>query len=239
MKIDIIETSNLGIKTSKQNIDRPLNCPKPFIDKPAIYVVSGSMGSGKSAFVQSIMTAKGSNKVFHRAFDKVHYCTPLEVFESEQDHPFKDHSKERTYHELTVGTLLHIQEQAILEKQDGGVSCMILDDFSEVYKQKVIELQLRKTFYKFRHMKLNIIITVLNLRSIPKSLRGLVDVYVVFKPSVVEMEAVNDDIFELKKEELQQLTDYVFDEPYNFLFFNQKSKTFYKKFDKLKLTKKD
>jgi len=47
MKIDVVEKSDLGIKLGKQNIDKKLGVPEPFLDKPAVYVISGAMGSGK------------------------------------------------------------------------------------------------------------------------------------------------------------------------------------------------
>jgi len=80
--------------------------------------------------------------------------------------------------------LFEIQEQAILAKKEGEVSCLILDDFSEVYKIKSIEVQLKKLIFKHRHTKLNIIITLLTLKSLPKSLRSLIDVFIVFEPRV-------------------------------------------------------
>jgi len=238
MKIQVVETSDLGIKLGKQNIDKKLGVPPPFIDKPAVYVISGAMGSGKSSLVGSIMTAKGSNKVFHRVFDKVFYATPQEVYDSEENHPFKNHADERKYFELSAGMLFEIQEQAILEKKDGGVSCLILDDFSEVYKNKAIEVQLKKLIFKHRHTRCNIIITLLALKTIPKSIRSLIDVFIVFEPkSIIEIESFAEDVFAMKKNNLQDLMDFVYDVPYNFLFFNQRTKTYYKNFDKLEIVK--
>jgi len=45
----------------------------------------------------------------------------------------------------------------------------------------------------------------------------------------------SDDVFGLDKKNLKQLFDYVYDERYNFLFYNQRDNTFYKNFTRLKL----
>jgi len=237
MKIEVINQSNLKIKPAKQNIDQKLGVPPPFPDRPAVYVISGRMGSGKSSFVNSIMCSHGSNKVFCKAFDSVFYATPQEVFDSEDSHPFKDHPKERMYFELSVDMLKEVQEKAIENKKEGKTSCLILDDFSEVYKTKAIEVQLKKIIFKHRHMKLNIIITLTNLRALPKTLRSLISVYVMFKPSVIEIESFNEDVFKLRKEEMKELMDFVYDKPYNFMFYNQITDTFYKNFDELQIDK--
>jgi KaiC/GvpD/RAD55 family RecA-like ATPase len=240
MLIEEVETNDIKIKKTKQTIDDVLDgVPEPFMPKCSVMVISGYMGSGKSSFLNSIMTGKGKAQVYRGVFDKVHYITPLEVMESEENHPFAKHSKERTYHDLEASTLDKIIEDCVetKEKGDGSNSCVIIDDMSETLKDKAVEQRLKKLIYKHRHYKTQIIITMLNLKSLPKQLRNLIDCYVIFRPkSNIELQSLNDDIFNLGKDDLKTLLDYVFDAPYNFLFYNQRTHTFYKNFTKLKLT---
>ena len=235
MRIEETDQSELKIKQSKQSIDKPLGVPPPFINKNAVYCISGSMGSGKSTLTNSLMTSTGKDKVFKRVFNEVYYSTPQEVYDSETNHPFKDHNKERTYFHLSVPMLNEIAEKAIDIKDEGGSSCLILDDWSEELKDKKIEKALKKLIFKHRHYSMSIICTVLTLKSLPKSLRSLIDCYIMFRPkSQIEIQSFAEDVFSLDKKDLKNLMEYVFDEKYNFLFYNQRDNTYYKNFNKLK-----
>jgi KaiC/GvpD/RAD55 family RecA-like ATPase len=238
MKIEEVETNDIKIKKTKQTIDDVLDVPPPFMPKCSVMVISGFMGSGKSSFLNSIMTGTGKAKVYRNVFDKVHYITPKEVMESEENHPFKDHPPQRVYNDLEPETMDKIIKDAIDVKEDGGNSAIIIDDMSEYLKDKTVEQRLKKLIYKHRHYKTQIIITMLNLKSLPKQLRNLIDCYIVFRPkSNIEIQSLNDDVFNLGKDDLKQLLDYVFDEPYNFMFYNQRTHTFYKGSGKGGITK--
>jgi len=240
MKIEEEEVNDIRIKPTKQNIDDALGVPAPFIDKCAVYVVSSPMGTGKSTFINSIMTAKGKGKVFKGVFDKVFYSTPQEVFESETDHPFKNHPASRMFFDLSDKTFESIIAQALEEKEEGGSSCLILDDWGELLKIRRVELWLKRLIFKSRHYKLNIIISLLTLKLLPRGLRALIDVFILFKPkSLIEVGNFGDEVFAMDKKELRDLFDYVFDKPYQFLFYNQRNNTYYKNFNKLKFQKDD
>lgn len=236
MKIEEDGESNLVIKPTKQTIDDKLGVPEPFLNKCGVYVVSGGMGSGKSSFLNSVMTANGNGKVYKHIFNKVFYSTPQEVFDSEENHPFKKHNKSRLFFDLSNKTFESIVEQAIAEKDDGGNSMLILDDWSEQLKDRRVEMWLKRLIHKHRHYKLNIMISLLTLKSLPRALRSLVDCYVIFKPkSLIEMGNFSEEVFAMDKKDLQVLFDYVFDEPYNFLFYNQRDNSYYRNFTRLKL----
>jgi len=237
MKIEEVDKKDLSIKTTKQNIDNFLDVPDPFPQKASVYLISAPMGSGKSSFIHSIMTATGKNKVFKGVFDEVHYCTPLEVFESEENHPFKNHAPSRLHHDLTDATFDKIVEDCIRVKKDGGNSCLIIDDFSEQLKIKKVALNLKRLIFKHRHLKLNICLTTLTLKSLPKDLRSLLDIVILFKPkSINEIQGFTEEIFGLTVKEAKVLFEYVFDKPYQFLFYNARNHTYYKNFNKLKIT---
>ena len=232
MKIEEIEYSDLVIKPAKQSIDNKLDVPPPFPDRCSVIFVSGGMGTGKSTFIANLFKATGKNRIYRKVFESVMYATPKEVFDSEEDHAFKNHPK--VYHDLTQDTFNKISEQAIATKNDGGNSCLVIDDFSEQLKNKQTEYNLRKLINKHRHLKLNIIISALNQKALAKTLRALIDVVILFKPkSMVETENFSQEVFGLTKDEAKALFDFVFDAPYNFLMYNARTHTFYKNFNRL------
>jgi len=234
MKIEEIEYSDLVIKPAKQSIDNKLDVPPPFPDRCSVIFVSGGMGTGKSTFIANLFKATGKNRIYRKVFESVMYATPKEVFDSEEDHAFKNHPK--VYHDLTQDTFNKISEQAIATKNDDGNSCLVIDDFSEQLKNKQTEYNLRKLINKHRHLKLNIIISALNQKALAKTLRALIDVVILFKPkSMVETENFSQEVFGLTKDEAKALFDFVFDAPYNFLMYNARTHTFYKNFNRLKL----
>jgi GTPase Era involved in 16S rRNA processing len=235
MKIEIVDESRLRIKPSKQNIDDELGVPPPFPNKNSVIFVSGPMGSGKSTFMNNLFKATGENKIYKKVFATVMYGTPEEVFSSEEDHIFKGHP--RVFHDLSQETFDTIIETAIQTKAEGENSCLVIDDFSEQLKLKRTELMLRKLINKHRHMKLNIVISALNQRSLAKNLRSLIDVIVLFKPkSIVEMDNFGEEVFGLNRADTKMLFEYVFDKPYNFLMYNARSNKFYKNFDLLDIS---
>lgn len=232
MKIEEIDRSDLVIKPSKQSIDNLLDVPQPMPNKCSVIFVSGGMGTGKSTFIANLFKATGKNRIYRKVFDTVMYATPKEVFDSEEDHAFKNHSK--VYHDLTQETFDTITELAIKTKDDEGNSCLVIDDFSEQLKNKKTEYNLRRLINKHRHMKLNIVISALNQKALAKSLRSLIDVVILFKPkSMVETDNFSQEVFGLTKEETKALFSFVYDAPYNFLMYNARSHTFYKNFNQL------
>lgn len=238
MKIEEVHESDLVIKPQKQSIDKSLGVPPPFPDKCSVILVSGPMGSGKSSFIANLFKATGKNRIYRKVFESVYYVTPKEVFDSEDDHVFKDHSK--VYHDLSQDTFNQIIEQSIATKNDDGDNCLVIDDFSEQLKNKQTEYNLRKLINKHRHYRLNIILSMLNQKSLAKSLRALIDVVILFKPkSMVETENFSQEVFGLTKDETKALFNFVYDKPYNFLMYNARTHTFYKNFNRLIIHNED
>ena len=229
--------TGLKIRTTDQNIDTELGVPEPFINKPAVYCVCGSMGSGKSSWLNSVMTADGKGKVFKHKFDYVFYATPIECFHSEgENHPFAKHTPARLFHDLSAKTFDNINTTLATAKEEEKSCCLIIDDFSELLKNKAVLLNIQRMIYKHRHYRLNIILSILTLKSLPRQLRGLIDVYVLFRPkSVITIRDFVDEVLGMTKTDAEDLFEYIFDKPYNFLFFNQRSHKFYKNFNLLKL----
>jgi hypothetical protein len=238
MIIETTETNDLRIVPTKQTIDKPLGIPPPMPNVNSCISVSGGMGTGKTSWLNSVLTNNSKEgRVYYKRFEKVFYMTPKETMSSEENHPFKNHEPSRLYHELTVANLDNIIEQALEEKAEGGNSCLVIDDFSEALKDLKIAKHLQALIFRHRHSHLTVLLSLLHMKALPKNLRSLIDVFVIFKPkSLIEVETMSEEIFGLKKKDLLTLFDYVFDEPYNFLLYKSKVNQFYRNFNRLHLT---
>ena len=239
----IIETNNLKIYPTKQTVDQPLGLPSVFADKNSVFVVSGGQGSGKSTWLNSAMTCrKTDGKIFSGCYEKVFYATPEECFSSEENHPFKDHPKSRVFHEFNVEMLDTVVKQAMELKRDHKKAncCLIVDDFSEELKNPTTITRLKKIINKHRHLHLTIIISALSLKFIPKTIRGLIDYYILFKPKgLIELEAYTEEIFGLSKKTMMKVLNFVFDGPHEFLMYGLKKSAFYKNFDRFTISGED
>jgi hypothetical protein len=234
----ITEENNLKIYPTKQSIDKPLGLPHPFADKNSCYVVTGGQGSGKSTFVCSALTNRQKDgKIFSGCFERVFYATPYECFTSEEDHPFKNHVKSRLFHEFNSDMLNNVVQQALeIKHENQGNSILVIDDFSEELKNKDTILLLKKKINKHRHYHLSVIISALTMKSIPKTIRGLIDYYVIFKPKgLIELEGFSEEIMALNKKDMMDVMDFVYDSDHNFLMYNNKKGWWYKNFSKFSI----
>ena len=238
MTIKIIEENDLKIYATKQNINNKIGLPSPFEDRNQFIIISGSMGSGKSTFMNSALTnLKSDGRIFAGCYTRVIYSTPFECFESEENHPMKGHVKSRLFHSFDEKFLTSVIEIAEENKKEGN-TLLCIDDFSEEFKNLSTIRLLRRIIWKHRHLKLTVCLSCLSLKAIPKSLRALCDTYIIFKPkSIIECEGYVDEVFAMSKNEFLKLTDFVFDERYNFLFYNARAHLFYKNFNLLELPK--
>ena len=230
----IIEENPLKIYPTKQTIDKKLGLPKPFDDRNQVIVVSGGQGTGKTTWLHSALTCrKQDGRIFSGRFEKVFYSTPIECFTSEENHCMKHHVQSRLFHTFDEEMLNSVVEQALENKHENdGNSILVIDDFSEEYKNPSTIRLLRKIINKHRHYHLTIVLSALTMKSIPKPIRSLIDIYILFKPKgLIELEDYTTEIFALSKNEMNSLLDFVFDAPHNFLMYNNRRNEFYKNFN--------
>jgi hypothetical protein len=218
------------------NIDR--NLPSK---NGSIYAIIGSPGSGKSNLLFSTLF---KNLNYYRSkFDNLYLITPESSFLSLQKHPFKDHNK--VFHELDKATLevifeeiLEYKKQALEDDRPVEHSCIIIDDYADGLKDKDIIMSLKKLLIKSRHINCFFIFTLQAYNMFPLVLRKLITNITLFKPkNNVETESIRSELLHMGKDEFQELTNYIYDEPYNHLDYDTNTMEIRKNFNLLNIEK--
>lgn len=201
-----------------------------------VWCICGSAGSGKSSMTLNLFR---NSKLYKKKFNQLYYFCPEGSMLSTENHPFKNHS--RVYNEINVDILDDIQDELITNKmqnlEDGyeqEYNCIVIDDMSDRLKDKDIQKCLRRHLIKSRHANCMWIIITQSWNMIPLVLRKLVFYTTIFKPrNGIETELLRKEVIAMNENDTNQLLDYTFDEPYNFLTIDNVSGTYSKNFNKL------
>ena len=207
----------------------------------SVYAIIGAPGSGKSNLLFSTLF---KNLNYYRSkFDNLYLITPESSFLSLQKHPFKDHDK--VFHELDKATLevifeeiLEYKKQALEDDRPIEHSCLIIDDFADGLKDKDIIMSLKKLLIKSRHINCFFIFTLQAYNLFPLVLRKLITNITLFKPkNNVETESIRAELLHMSRDEFQELTNFIYDEPYNHLDYDTNTMELRKNFNLLNIEK--
>lgn len=244
--LEITETPNEEIKTGKP-IKEKMDIYIPDIPdgisrrNGAIYVLTGSGGSGKTSLLLNQFRKGGA---YHKKFHNIYYFCPSASFTSVAKHPFERHDK--VYHELTYDTLVDIREELIDRKneQDDDTeqeyNCVIIDDFANSLKDKDIVRVMNSLLIKARHLNTSFIFTLQSIMYFPKILRRQITYATIFKPrNSEEWQIINDELLQMKDIDGKKIFDYVFNEPYTHLDIDCFESKLYKNFNLLNIANSD
>ena len=205
-----------------------------------VYTLVGGAGSGKSSLLMNLFRDKN---LYKKKFNKLYYFTPEGSFSSTQNHPFAKHVS--VFHELEPDIIEDIQEECIANKQeciDEGYeqeyNCVILDDMVDRLKDKDMVRCLRRHLIKSRHANCAWIIITQSWNAIPLLLRKLIFYTTMFKPrNYQEADLLRREVIGMNEKDCNQLFDYCFDEPYNYLTIDNVLGKYSKNFNPLNIEK--
>ena len=241
MILDIIEYKNKLYKKAKvikEKMDTYIPDVPNYISNRngMIFILTGSGGSGKTNLLLNLFKSKD---LYKKKFNNIYYFCPESSFLSLKDHPFKKHDK--IYHELTVENLEEVYNELNELKKDDSIeySCVIIDDFADVLKDKNIIRQLNKMLIKARHLCCGYIFTLQTYYYFPKTLRKQITYISVFKPkNIEEWNSLARELFNINSDDALTIYDYCFNEPYNHLDVDTVKNIYYKNFNLLEFKKK-
>ena len=200
--------------------------------------IIGGPGKGKSSLMMTMLTHP---EMFHKAYHNVFVVMPKTSRASLAGNPFKNHSEDKLFDELTPNVLQYVHEYCKVGSEENHWSLLILDDCAAELKNKEVERMLKYLIWNRRHLKLSIWILSQSYNAMPLSIRKALSHCVLFKPSnKKETEAVFSELFFLPKEEQQVVVNYCFPEgqegAHNFMFLDCAKGHIHKNFNRIEMS---
>ena len=112
-------------------------------------------------------------------------------------------------------------------------SLCIFDDVQDALKDNQVLKTLKKFVANQRHLRLVNFILLQNYNSLDKKLRCLLNNIIIFKLDKTQTETIFDECVESNKKHYEKINNFVFDEPYNWLFINLPEQKLYKMWDEI------
>jgi len=242
MKID--EKSNdIKFRGAKMKVvDRPKELSK-FLNHFGLSLIIGLPASGKSSLIKNLLMGTKEDRLYNKIFHSVYYISPSTTMGLGLP--------EDKYIKLDDKPLeVILQEIVDKEKEQGAEDdphrlLIVLDDAINFLKGNKEALNLyRKLVYNARHIlgdysSVSMWIVSQKIRAIPLAIRSQANSIYFFDSTAKEKEVFLDEFLPLDKVDGQQLFDYVYEEPYSFIYVNifmPKNQRVFKKFNQLILS---
>lgn len=193
----------------------------------------GRPGSGKTSLLISMLTGKKKDKVFRKVFNNVILVMPTTSRQSMKNNIFKKHDPSKMYEEFNSPTINEIHASLLESSAEGDSTLLILDDVGAMLKRPDIQETFKKIIYNRRHLKCAIIILLQSFMSCAKEIRKLFNNIVMFKPSKVEFINLFEELFETKKDIAQDIMNYSYKDPHDWILLNVPSQRIFKGFDEI------
>ena len=239
MKI-IEKESGIEPKGAKfHTADRPENL-SDFLNYVNLTLIVGLPASGKSSLIKTLLNGTREDNLYNNVFNSVYYISPSDTMDLNlPDDKIINLDKE----DLSV-----ILQDIIDAEKDQGEDddphrvLIILDDAINFIATNRKALSVfRKLVMNGRHIlgrnsSVALWIVSQKIKSVPLTIRSQANQLFFFDSTKAEKEIVRDEYTPLDRKEANQLFEYVFDEPHNFLFINlqlPKFKRMFKKFNQL------
>lgn len=244
-KIEIIENEKMNLSIPKFLCDG--NVCGPHLNKyPMLSHLNkfnttayiGRPGAGKTSLLISMLTSKGDNRVFYKAFDKIIVVMPSSSRASLKVNPFRDHPPERIFDELNLENMISIYDMIQQHADDKETTLLIMDDVGSDLKNKEIQKILKKLAYNRRHLKLCQFFLLQSYTATPRDCRKLFSNIICFKLSKIEAEYIMTECMEQKKETALDILQ-LFENPHDFLFINIPTQQMYFNWDTVVIHNKD
>lgn len=234
MRFEIATKSNIMLKAPEFLCDSVIHkqIEYPLPNRPFFMTIVGSAGSGKTSLA---ITLLNSRQAYKRVFDSVHVVMPSHSVGSLKNNIFENHDK--MHNEIDEETLESILDHVKGDAEDGLNSLLLIDDCAAALKDKHVQRLLKTAIYNRRHYRLSIICLVQSYNSMPLAVRKTISHLIMFKPrNKREYANIFEELIYLDRDTADRLMEFIFDEPYSFLFANTDAGIICKNFDSITIT---
>jgi KaiC/GvpD/RAD55 family RecA-like ATPase len=192
-------------------------------------IIIGKMGQGKTSLSVQLI-----RDIFANCYESIYVFMPEESRNDLEHDIFGENLKpEQIYSELTSNDLDELYDILKANKEQGENSLVLIDDFQNIFKNKDIEKSLEKLVIKLRHINTSIILLQQNFQKLPKKMRSLVFNIICFDLGKEELQEIFDEVIKKNRNQYNELLEFCFNEPHNWICVNTKSRKIYKKFDEI------
>lgn len=204
-------------------------------------LITGKPGSGKTSLALSLLTARGKNRVWRKAFNHVIICFPSQSRQSLKDDPFKNHPANKCFEDLDLDAIQKIYKmlEENVAKDPKENTLLLLDDVATSLKRREIQFLFKKIVMNRRHLRVQIVCLLQSYISLPLELRKLATVMMMYKPSKVEAINFYNELFESKKDVIDDIIKFVYRKHGDWMLLDINSQRMYKDFDEIIVTNPD
>lgn len=189
----------------------------------------GKPKSGKSSLIYSFFK---SSKLMKKCYHTIFYFSPENSRASMKDNIFDKLPEDQKYNELTFENLSEVV-QRIKAGDSSDKFCIIYDDMGAYLKDPDTLRLFKELAMNKRHLHVSQFFLVQTWYSVVKDIRRLFDNIFVFKVSKNELANIFDEVVEVHKNRVAEISKIVFDKPFEYLVINTDSNRMYKGFDEL------
>ena len=231
-----VTKSSLKIVPTQMKCDTSLgDIPEPCPCSHFFWGIFGSPGAGKTNYLASLLTQKGSNRVYRRVWHNIFFIVPTNSQASLTNGMFQEHDPNKIFNELNEKTLEHIKSFVESEALEGFNSCLVIDDQTSFLKDAKNERLLKYLIYNRRHLRLSIFILSQSYNQLSLSIRKALAFFtLVGKPAnKKEYHSIFEELIYLPKETADEVMRYVFQNKYDSLMGNTLTGQLYRNFNLL------
>ena len=213
-----LKKNNISVEIAKTNVDKDANNKKVKklksvgllpIPSPVVYIC-GRAGSGKSQLLQSIFTAKGDNKLFRKFFNHIEVFSPSLASFDKNPFSIPDDQIHEDWDEEEINELYDNLDKTYK-------NAFIIDDLiAEINNSKLS----KKLVFNHRHKNLSVFITSQAYVELAKRLRDNINVLILFQTNIKNYNFINEEKLNLPQDKLDEMINFVYDAPYNFLIIS-------------------
>ena len=189
----------------------------------------GKPKSGKSSLLWSFFKSK---EMFRKVFHTIFYFSPENSRDSMKDNIFDKLPEDQKFSELTYENLSYVIDRIQNGEKDEKF-CIIYDDMGAYLKNPETLKLFKMLCMNKRHLHVSQFFLVQTWFSVIKDIRRLFDNIFVFKVSKNELNNIFDEVVEVHKDKVLEISKITFDKPYQYLVINTENNKLYKGFDEI------